>query len=307
MPLISVVITAYNRADLLPRAVTSVQAQDFSDFEIVIVDDGSADNTDDVVVAMQRDDERIRYVVHPKNRGEAGARNTGLVAATGEYIAFLDSDDAWLPGKLRRQYDIMAAANGALDAVFTGNIAIWPDGQEVFDDVWHFHHPITVRNLLVRGCAFGLGTNALLRRTLALQAGWFDETLRLYVDADWLGRFFTLARVAAVAEPWAIYHKSPFRRGDMVEAAAAAYVAKNAALVAGLSWRDRGRMHAVHWRSAALGYRADGQRAQYIRTSWKALVCDPFVPLGSYIELLDAILHTNMVGWVRRIRRRQDA
>lgn len=92
MPTISVIIPAYNRAGVLMDAVRSVLAQTFRDLELIIVDDGSTDSTRQVVESLT--DPRVRYVYRP-NGGPAAARNTGLDAVKGDYIAFLDSDDYW--------------------------------------------------------------------------------------------------------------------------------------------------------------------------------------------------------------------
>ncbi|MFC6974687.1 glycosyltransferase family 2 protein [Halomicroarcula sp. GCM10025709] len=100
-PRVSVVVPTYNRADTVGRAVESALAQTVTDIEVVVVDDGSTDDTAAVVTGI--DDERVRYLAHERNRGRSAARNTGIEAARGEYVAFLDSDDRWLPGKLDRQ------------------------------------------------------------------------------------------------------------------------------------------------------------------------------------------------------------
>lgn len=106
--LVSVIIPAYNRADLLPRAIDSVLAQTYQHFEIIIVDDASTDDTQAVVQAIG--DRRIRYLRHERNQGGASARNTGIDAASGEFVAFLDSDDVWLPEKLERQLDFIGSS-----------------------------------------------------------------------------------------------------------------------------------------------------------------------------------------------------
>lgn len=98
---ISVVIPTYNRAHLLPKAVKSVMAQTLQPLEIIIVDDLSTDNTKEVVESFQN--EKIKYVVNSRTKGANGARNTGILMAKGEYIAFQDSDDIWLPDKLEKQ------------------------------------------------------------------------------------------------------------------------------------------------------------------------------------------------------------
>jgi len=97
-PLITVITPTYNRANLLPRAIKSVLDQTYQNFELIIVDDGSTDNTEEVVRTFF--DERIKYFKHKKNKGVLGARNTGFKLAKGKYIAFLDDDDELFPEAL---------------------------------------------------------------------------------------------------------------------------------------------------------------------------------------------------------------
>ena len=91
MPTVSVVIPAYNRAHLLKRAIQSVLNQTYQDFELIVVDDASNDNTEEVVKELR--DEKIKYIRHRENSGAGVARNTGIRTALGRYIAFQDSDD----------------------------------------------------------------------------------------------------------------------------------------------------------------------------------------------------------------------
>ena len=99
--MISVIIPTYNRARLLPRALESVLGQTWRDLEVLVVDDGSEDDTRQAVEAIG--DPRVRYIRHPQRRGACAARNTGIENARGAYIAFQDSDDVWLPDKLTVQ------------------------------------------------------------------------------------------------------------------------------------------------------------------------------------------------------------
>src|SRR5215212_3810304 len=98
LPRIAVIMPAYNRAGLIGRAIDSVLAQDFDDFELIVVDDGSADDT--VEVVRRYDDPRVRLVELGRNQGSNAARNAGIRSASAPLIAFLDSDDAYLPHKL---------------------------------------------------------------------------------------------------------------------------------------------------------------------------------------------------------------
>jgi len=105
-PLVSVIIPTFNRAALIRRAIESVLRQTYATFEILVADDASTDNTSSVVSAVG--DSRIRYLKSEINAGASAARNRGLAAAKGEFVAFLDSDDVWMPDKLELQMAAMA-------------------------------------------------------------------------------------------------------------------------------------------------------------------------------------------------------
>ena len=110
-PLVSVIIPTYNRADLIRQAVDSVFFQSYQNWEIIIVDDNSQDNTAEVIQGIANQGKPIQYHRHSRNLGGSAARNTGIKQAQGEYIAFLDSDDVWLPQKLELQLKAIAKKN----------------------------------------------------------------------------------------------------------------------------------------------------------------------------------------------------
>jgi glycosyltransferase involved in cell wall biosynthesis len=116
-PLVSVVMPTYNRARLLSRAVNSVLDQTYPNFELIVVDDCSTDGTEGVMQGFQ--DDRIRYIRHEKNQGAPIARNTGIRAAKGKYIAFQDSDDVWLSTKLEKQVNAFNSAPSDLGVIYT--------------------------------------------------------------------------------------------------------------------------------------------------------------------------------------------
>jgi len=122
MPEVSVVVPTYNRASVLPRCLNSITNQTFKNFEIIVVDDCSTDNTKQVT--QEYDEERLEYIRHNKNKGGAVARNTGIEAASGQYTAFLDSDDEWLPKKLEKQMEVFNNGSDQVGAVYTGHYII---------------------------------------------------------------------------------------------------------------------------------------------------------------------------------------
>lgn len=125
IPLVSVVVPVYNGAETLPLALDSALKQEV-DLEVLVVDDGSTDGTA-AVMERYRDDPRVRYEKNQKNLGAAGSRNRGVAMARGKYVAFLDSDDCWAPGKLKKQLALLADTGSVLCC--TGRELLTPQGN----------------------------------------------------------------------------------------------------------------------------------------------------------------------------------
>jgi|SRR6267378_4283950 len=125
--LVSVIIPTYNRAQLCKEAVESALSQTYHDIEVIVVDDGSTDSTREVVSHL---DSRVRYLSQ-KNSGVSAARNLGMQSARGEFIAFLDSDDTWLPWKLQLQVNVLRTLPSAR-MVWTDMIAVDETGSELY-------------------------------------------------------------------------------------------------------------------------------------------------------------------------------
>ena len=127
-PLITVVVPAYNRATTITDCVRSVQAQTYTKWELIVVDDGSSDGTPQVVAKLAQDDPRIRLVQQPRNGGAQAARNAGIRAGTGTWVAFLDSDDQYLPDSLERRMNL--ANKEKVCVVHSECYVINPDGTK---------------------------------------------------------------------------------------------------------------------------------------------------------------------------------
>ncbi|GAP13466.1 glycosyltransferase [Longilinea arvoryzae] len=163
-------------------AVRSVQAQTFTDWELIVVDDGSKDNTREVIGEVA--DQRIRYI-YQENKGLPGARNTGIRNARGEWIAFLDSDDAFLPGKLAAQLAVMQARPG-LGLLAAGFIETDRELRPLREmRPWENQPTLTLLDW-VRGCPICPGA-PLVRKSWLEKAGLFDERMPFVEDWDlWL-------------------------------------------------------------------------------------------------------------------------
>lgn len=119
---ISVIIPTYNRAKFIPNAVKSIIDQNYNNIEIIIVDDGSTDNTAEVVNALKKEHHNFIYCRNDRQKGPSGARNTGIIRSSGDFISFLDTDDIWLPGHLQGGMKILSD-NSDIDVVF-GNYKV---------------------------------------------------------------------------------------------------------------------------------------------------------------------------------------
>ncbi len=122
---VSVIIPTYNRAGIIDRSITSVLNQTFSDFELLIIDDHSIDNTKALIETIGKKDSRVRYIFNNGKQGPGASRNLGIKNARGEFIAFLDSDDAWKPGHLER--NITFISNHEVDFIFSDMITMKGD------------------------------------------------------------------------------------------------------------------------------------------------------------------------------------
>lgn len=189
-PVVSVIIPAFRAAPYVGEAVASVFRQTFTDFEILLVNDGSPD-TDDLERAIEPYRDRIIYI-EQENRGPGGARNTAISRARGEFLAFLDSDDVWLPYYLAEQIGALRL-DARLDFIYA-NAVLFGDSAlagETFMATSPSHGPVTLESLLNRDCMV-ITTCTIVRRQAVIDAGGFDED-RLLVPCEDLDLWIRLA------------------------------------------------------------------------------------------------------------------
>jgi glycosyltransferase involved in cell wall biosynthesis len=179
-PLVSVIIPTYNRGWILKEAVDSVLGQNFKDFELIVVDDGSTDNTRDILETYGQD----IIVVRQANQGVSAARNRGIAAAGGELVAFLDSDDLWLPRKLSRQVEFFKLNSAEFinqtEEIWVRNgVRVNPKDRHRKPSGMIFERSLAL--CLVSPSA------VMIRRSLFDAVGLFDESLPACEDYDlWL-------------------------------------------------------------------------------------------------------------------------
>lgn len=203
-PIVSIIIPAYNVAPYIGEALASVVAQSYTDYEAIVVNDGSTDETERALEPFR---DRIIYLKQ-ENRGLAGARNTGLRHARGRYVALLDGDDIWMPDYLEKLVGRLLADPG-IDLIYPNAIYFGSPRWEgrLFQDFYPSREPVTFEKLLQRECTvFG---SAVFKRELAIEAGMFDESLREGgEDFDlWLRLAQNGARFTFTTEPLVRYRK----------------------------------------------------------------------------------------------------
>lgn len=202
MPLISIIIPTYNRAELLELTISSVLKQTFDDYEIIVVDDGSTDNTEEKIIKVNCD--KIIYLKMKHSGIQAVARNFGLKVAKGEYIAFIDSDDIWFPQKLEKQIEYfiknpeykMICSNAYIlrNNVETNEFYI----KEKFNDISIFL--LLKHNIIIN-------SSVLIKREIINQLGYLCESLKLksLEDYDYWLKVASVCKIGFINEALLYY------------------------------------------------------------------------------------------------------
>jgi glycosyltransferase involved in cell wall biosynthesis len=197
---VSVVIPTFNRSALLSRALSSVLRQTHQNLEIIVVDDASPDDTAEIVTRI--DDERVRYLRHETNKGGSAARNTGIRAATGAYIAFLDDDDEWEIEKTREQLKALQKYDAVLCTSDEPGFASRKLDNKRSVDL----------NDLRRGHFTAGGTGVLMARADVLKESMFDESLPRFQDWDLFIRIAQRHSIGYINKPLVRYNEGAHGR-----------------------------------------------------------------------------------------------
>ena len=206
MPLVSVIIPTRNRSSLLERALKSVTAQTYKDWEIIIIDDASSDGTENAVSVFQNG--IIRYIRLSERKGGAVARNTGIKEAKGEFIAFLDDDDEWLPEKLEKQMNVILRDN-SIALCYTGR-QIKKEGNNFFgfSKKYSFHLPASDDHFksIMTDNFVGPSSSVLIKKEVLDSAGGFDENLPCYQDYELFIRILRNGKAYGINEGLVNYY-----------------------------------------------------------------------------------------------------
>jgi glycosyltransferase involved in cell wall biosynthesis len=276
-PFFSVLVPTRNRVDMLERAISSVMAQTFQDFELIVVDDGSGDDTQRYL--NQLDDARIRVLRHEAAKGAAAARNAGIKIASGKYISFLDDDDECLPPFLERALGVLESAPPEVGFCWSGimNVRDNVSGEtEISAAIWDpetHEREDRERTFLLRRRIGICGLT--VRRSCFEHIGLFDEALRAAEDTDFLIRLSRKYDYTVVREVLVKVHLH--ERGNLtvygpgMAAAYARILEKNMEVLRG----DQNAYRDMHYKAGWLHYHA-GDRATGRSYLLKALKRSPY-------------------------------
>ncbi len=214
--LVSVIIPTFNRADLVREAIQSVLDQTYQNFEIIVVDDGSTDGTEQVLAPYK---DKIIYI-YQENQGGAAARNTGIKHARGKYIAFLDSDDLWLPEKLEKQLEILEK-NEDIAMVYSNIIRVYDGGRLKKIGInpkniisGNIYHEILLRRVWVSLPTW------IIRKACFEEIGGFDPEFRTSHDREMVVRIVKKYQIYGIKEPLTLIRQhaiTPKLRGSSTE------------------------------------------------------------------------------------------
>ena len=218
MPKVSVVIPTYNRADFICDAIESVLAQTYKDYEVIVVDDGSTDNTREV---LKKYGDRIKYI-YQENKRQGAARNTGIKNSTGEYIAFLDSDDTWLPHKLEKDVACIES-DSKIGLVYSNVVKVYSStGKPLYEKTDTVKPTGDVLEQVVLRCFISPGSNPLVRKECFMKVGLFNESRDVVEDYEMVVRIaseYHFGHVNEITTKYRVHKNNDSSNADFIRKA----------------------------------------------------------------------------------------
>lgn len=292
-PTVSVIIPTHNRAELLKRAINSVLRQTFEDFELIVVDDASSDNTPEVVESIK--DGRIQYVRLEKNSGGPVARNTGIKGARGRFIALLDDDDEWLPNRLELQIEKFESLEKDVGVVYGGFYYVSQDTGEIIGKRLPRYRGDVYTHLLKEN--FIGSPTLLIRRECFKKAGLFDPELKSSQDWDmWLriAKYYRFDYVPAVVAKYYVHgHQITFNMEK--------YISGRERFV----WKypdiyKNPRILSLHLSQMGLLLLLSGNAEQGLKYLVESIAMAP-INVENYRKLLELALDSRSIEYIKKI------
>lgn len=269
-PLVTVIIPTYNRARMVTASIKSVLKQTYVHLEIIVVDDGSIDDTKRVVASIE--DRRIKYLCHAKNKGAPAARNTGISNANGLFTAFLDSDDIWDESKIERQVALLGKADSDVGMVYTGIREVDTEGRIV--KTYTPRKSGQIYDLLLKRNIIGSTSTPLVRTSVLQNVGGFDERFPAKQDLDLWLRIAKEYKVLYISDPLISYLVHSDRITENYDKRIQASL-----MIMEKFWADINKSHSVraeqYYRFAKLCYKKDKKMSLKYFAKPTTLICKP--------------------------------
>jgi glycosyltransferase involved in cell wall biosynthesis len=279
-PLVSVIIPTFNRAGVLYYALHSILNQTLQDFEVFVVDDASTDATPELIEYFN--DPRIHYIRFSTNKKAAAARNAGMQRARGKYIAFLDSDDEWLPSKLEKQVACLEALSDEWGCCYTGAFVNKVGGLTRHRIYRPRKSGDLVRDLLMGNFVIWTPT-FMFRRSCLDEIGLMDERLVRSQDVDFYIRLLSRYKIASISEPLAniflVLNKNLAR---VAAESRAILLAKHGELIDSLGFFSSRYVYSMSDMIQAEAFMSDGDMGSAFRSFRRAVARNPFMPVRRY-------------------------
>ena len=196
MEKVSVIMPMYNGAQNIKRAINSVLNQDYPNIEVIVVDDASKDNSVEIVESIK--DGRVKLLRHEVNKNGSAARNTGIRASKGEYIAFLDDDDVWFPTKISKQLEYLHSKDGGEWKGVVSSFCIEKKGKR--KDIILKKEGDLTKEVLLMEVSMSVGSNLLIHRDVIEKIGYFDEKYLRHQDLEFLLRYLREFKLAVCSD-----------------------------------------------------------------------------------------------------------
>ncbi len=303
-PLVSVVITTYNRPSYLRKAIESVLQQRYEKIELIVVDDHSETDTRGAISDIKTGSlSRFQYIRHDQNRGANAARNTGIEAVSGEYVAFLDDDDSWMPGKIGRQVDAFETADRSIGVVYTGIEAIRKDGRDI-------KIPPPIKEDITKAllCRNVVGTmSVVMVRTEFAKAVPLDEEFPAWADLEWYIRLSRRTDFKRLPEPLTVYEfTSHDRLSDNLDKRLQGYklfIDRFDSLAASYGWLFHRKMRGWAAQRAGAAALTAGQYSHARRLFATALASYPLEStfVAYFLASTGGRVTHGITRWIRRI------
>ncbi|MGZ5191243.1 MAG: glycosyltransferase family 2 protein [Flavisolibacter sp.] len=209
--MISIVIPTYNRGKIISQTINSVISQTYRNWECIVVDDFSTDDTRQIISKISHQEKRVKYIVNKGAKGAQGARNTGIKEACGKWIAFLDSDDEWVPNKLEQQMKVLDEKNFDPYTMVHGNCILY-DHELNTQTVWDLPKTDGIKPFeLLLQRASPLFPTILTSKKALEEVGYLDENVPSYQEWDTALLLSRLCNFVHIENPLFIYH---YHKGD---------------------------------------------------------------------------------------------